>query len=194
MSNTLAPMELTINIKETENDFIKACISNEEWAQKKMYEDHYSMMYPVCLRYATDEEEALDILHEGFIKVFRHVSKYTVGTSLKAWIKRIMVNTAIDYYRKRSRRRTEDLDNARGLSSGAPDAISDMAASEILSALQELSPAYRSVFNLYIIDGFSHKEVAEKLNISESTSRSNLVKARQKLRKILKANGTIYGQ
>lgn len=187
-------MELTININQTESDFIKACISNEEWAQKKLYEDNYSIMYPVCLRYATDQEEALDILHEGFIKVFRHISKYTVGTSLKAWIKRIMVNTAIDYYRKRSRRRTEEIDNARGLSSGGPDAISDMAATEILSALQELSPAYRSVFNLYIIDGFSHKEVAEKLNISESTSRSNLVKARQKLKKILKANGTVYGQ
>lgn len=187
-------MELTINIHQSETSFINACISNEEWAQKKLYEDHYSMMYPVCLRYANDEEEALDILHEGFIKVFRHISKYTIGTSLKAWIKRIMVNTAIDYYRKRSRRRTEDIDNAISLSSGDPDVVSSMSATEILSALQQLSPGYRSVFNLYIIEGFSHREVAEKLNISESTSRSNLVKARQKLRKLLQSNGTFYGQ
>jgi len=187
-------MELTINIQQSETSFINACISNEEWAQKKLYEDHYSMMYPVCLRYANDQEEALDILHEGFIKVFRHISKYTIGTSLKAWIKRIMVNTAIDYYRKRSRRRTEDIDNAISLNSGDPDVVSSMSATEILAALQKLSPAYRSVFNLYIIEGFSHKEVAEKLNISESTSRSNLVKARQKLRKLLQSNGTFYGQ
>lgn len=187
-------MELTLNIQHSEKDFIKACVLNEEWAQKKLYEDHYSMMYPVTLRYANDEEEALDILHEGFIKVFRHISKYTVGTSLKAWIKRIMVNTAIDYYRKRSRRRTEDLDNAIGVHSGAPDVVSNMTADEILLALQELSPAYRAVFNLYIIEGFAHKEVAEKLNISESTSRSNLVKARQKLKAILIAKGTQYGK
>lgn len=187
-------MELTINIQQAEANFINACISNEEWAQKKLYEDHYSIMYPVCLRYATDSEEALDILHEGFIKVFRHMSKYTIGTSLKAWIKRIMVNTAIDFYRKRSRRRTEDIDNAISLSTDSPDVVSSMSATEILAALQKLSPAYRSVFNLYIIEGFSHKEVADKLNISESTSRSNLVKARQKLKKILLSNGTIYGQ
>jgi RNA polymerase sigma factor (sigma-70 family) len=187
-------MALTINIQQAEANFINACISNEEWAQKKLYEDHYSIMYPVCLRYATDSEEALDILHEGFIKVFRHMSKYTIGTSLKAWIKRIMVNTAIDFYRKRSRRRTEDIDNAISLSTDSPDVVSSMSATEILAALQKLSPAYRSVFNLYIIEGFSHKEVADKLNISESTSRSNLVKARQKLKKILLSNGTIYGQ
>ncbi len=187
-------MELTLNIQQGEKDFIQACILNEEWAQKKLYEEHYSMMLPVCLRYANDEEEALDILHEGFIKVFRHISKYTVGTSLKAWIKRIMVNTAIDYYRKRSRRRTEDLDNAISVSHNAPDVVSLMSAEEILSALQELSPAYRSVFNLYIIEGYSHKEVADKLNISESTSRSNLVKARQKLQGILIRKGTEYGK
>ncbi len=186
-------MELTLNIQESEKDFIRACVLNEEWAQKKIYEEHYSIMYPVCLRYANDAEEALDILHEGFIKVFRHIGKYSVGTSLKAWIKRIMVNTAIDYYRKKSRRRTSDLDDARGVEVGGSDAVSDMATQEILLALQELSPAYRQVFNLYIIEGYSHKEVADKLNISESTSRSNLVKARQKLKSILLSKGIEYG-
>lgn len=185
-------MEITLNIQQCEKDFICACINNEEWAQKKLYEDHYSQMFPVCLRYARDEDEALDILHEGFIKVFRHMSKYTIGTSLKAWIKRIMVNTAIDFYRKRTRRRFEDIDNARTLKVVGPDAVSEMSASEIISALQELSPAYRSVFNLYVIEGFSHKEVASKLNITESTSRSNLVKARSKLRNILLAKGIFY--
>jgi len=187
-------MEITLDIKNSEQDFISACVRNESWAQKKIYEDNYSTMYPLCLRYATDEEEALDILHEGFIKVFRHISKYTVGTSLTAWIKRIMVNTAIDYYRKRARRRTENIDDARGVSSSEPDVVSEMAAVEIIEALQQLSPAYRSVFNLYVIEGFSHKEVADKLNISESTSRSNLVKARHKLRNILTKKGTIYGR
>jgi len=168
-----------------EKDFIEACVRNEKWAQQKIYEDHYSMMFPVCMRYANDKEEALDILHEGFIKVFRNISKYKSGTSLKAWIRRIMVNTAIDLYRKKVRKRTESLDNAYSVSSLDPDVISEMAAEEIMKALQELSPAYRTVFNLYIIEGYSHKEVADILKITESTSRSNLVKARKKLKEIL---------
>lgn len=176
-------MDLVYNLDE--NEFIQACIKQEEWAQKKLYEDHYSMMYPVCMRYAIDNDEALDILHEGFIKVFKNISKYNSGTSLKAWIRRIMVNTAIDLYRKKARKRTESLDTAYTVSTMAPDAISEMSAKEILKALQKLSPAYRTVFNLYIIEGFSHKEVAGILKITESTSRSNLVKARKKLKEIL---------
>ena len=182
-------MDLTFNIQQSESDFISACINNENWAQQKLYEDHYTVMYPVCLRYATDEEEAMDILHEGFIKVFRYIAKYQVGTSLTAWIKRIMINTAIDYYRKKSRRRVEDIDDARAVFSDEPDAVSKISAEEIIDSLQKLSPAYRSVFNLYIIEGYSHREVAEILNISESTSRSNLVKARHKLRILLSAKG-----
>lgn len=184
-------MDATIAIKNDEQNFIAACIREEEWAQKQLYEAYYSRMYPVCLRYAVDEEEALDILHEGFIKIFRHISKYTVGTSLTAWIRRIMVNTSIDYYRKKARRRTEDIDNARSLSNSDPDVISHMSAQEIISALQKLSPAYRAVFNLYVIEGYPHKEIADQLGITESTSRSNLVKARTKLKHILISSGTI---
>lgn len=185
-------MEVTLDIQQSEKDFIGACVNNEAWAQRKLYEDHFALMYPVCQRYATDDDEALDILHEGFIKVFRHISKYTVGTSLKAWIKRVMVNTAIDYYRKRSRRRVEDIDNAHSLSIDDPDVLSQMAAEEIIKALQHLSPAYRSVFNMYIIEGYSHKEIADQLGISESTSRSNLVKARQKLKELILIKGNLY--
>jgi RNA polymerase sigma-70 factor (ECF subfamily) len=164
---------------------IQACVRRERWAQKVLYEEYYSRMMGVCLRYATDEEEALDILHEGFIKVFRHVGKYKPGTSLSAWIRRIMVNTAIDYYRKNSRRRTEDMDEAYDISTNDPDAISRCTEQEILEAIQELTPSYRAVFNLYVIEGYAHKEIAELLDITESTSRSNLVKARLKLKEIL---------
>ncbi len=187
-------MEVTLAVKRNEQDFISACIKEEEWAQKKLYEDHYSSMYPVCLRYAVDEEEALDILHEGFIKIFRHISKYTVGTSLSAWIRRIMVNTSIDFYRKKARRRTEDIEGAVGVMNTDPDVVSKMSAQEIISALQDLSPAYRAVFNLYVIEGFPHKEIAQQLGITESTSRSNLVKARSKLKKIILSKGMSNGR
>lgn len=177
-------MDISIHINES--DFIEACIRQEEWAQKKLYEDHYQMMFPTCLRYARDEEEALDILHDGFIKIFKNIGKYKIGTSLTAWIKRVMVNTAIDHYRRNVRKRTESIESARELVNLDADVISKMAAEEIILALQELSPAYRSVFNLYVIEGYSHKEVAKALHITESTSRSNLVKARNKLKIILK--------
>jgi RNA polymerase sigma-70 factor (ECF subfamily) len=102
-----------------------------------------------------------------------------------------MVNTAIDFYRKNKRRRTEDLDKAVQVRSLDPDVLCKITAEEILKALQTLTPAYRSVFNLYVIEGFSHKEVSVKLGISESTSRSNLVKARSKLRTILHSKGIV---
>ena len=173
--------------RNNEQDYIQACIRKERWAQKKLYEEHYAMALPVCMRYANDENDALDIMHEGFIKVFRHISKYEPGTSLPSWIRRIMINTAIDHYRKMARRRTENIETAYTVKSNDPDVISQMSAKEIMKSLQLLTPAYRSVFNLYVIEGFSHKEIAEILQITESTSRSNLVKARSKLKKILLA-------
>ncbi|TXB67977.1 RNA polymerase sigma factor [Phaeodactylibacter luteus] len=178
-------MEIALPLDQNERGLIQACARRERWAQKALYEEFYSRMLGVCLRYATDEEEALDILHEGFIKVFRHIAKYQPGTSLSAWIRRIMVNTAIDYYRKSIRRRTEDLEEAYGVSSNDADAVSQCTEQEILAAIQELTPSYRAVFNLYVIEGYSHKEIADLLDITESTSRSNLVKARIKLKAIL---------
>ncbi|MBK9254306.1 MAG: RNA polymerase sigma factor [Saprospiraceae bacterium] len=178
-------MDLILQIEGEENNFIQACIDNERWAQKQLYEMHYSMMMGVCLRYANCDEDALDILHEGFIKVFRNIEKYNSGTSLAAWIRRIIINTAIDYYRKELRRKTEDIEYAYYVSSSDPDAVSQLNAEEILSALQQLTLSYRSVFNLYVIEGYSHKEIAGILGITESTSRSNLVKARTKLKQIL---------
>ena len=178
-------MDFVLPFNYSEKEFIEACVRNERWAQKRLYEEHYSQMMGVCLRYARNEHDALDILQEGFIKVFRNIAKYQPGTTLAAWIRRIMVNTAIDYYRKNIRRRTEDLDTAYELKSTDADAISQCSEKEILEAVQQLTPAYRVVFNLYVIEGYSHKEIAELMDITESTSRSNLVKSRMKLRAII---------
>ena len=188
-------MDITLQIlNPEESDFLNACINNERWAQKKLYEDYYSSMMGLCLRYANTDEDAMDILHEGFIKVFRHISKYQAGTSLSAWIRRIMVNTSIDYYRKETRRRTENIDKAYAISTADVDAVSRCGESEILKSIQQLTFAYRSVFNLYVVEGFSHKEISEQLGITESTSRSNLVKARIKLKEILLGKGKIHGE
>ena len=181
----LSIMSLSISLEKREKDFIDACVARERWAQKQLYEDNYSLLMGVCLRYSTNQDDALDILHEGFIKILNNIHKYQPGTSLVAWMRRIIVNTAIDYYRMQSRRRTEDLENAYSVQSNDPDALSQLTVQEIIRCIQQLSPAYRSVFNLYVVEGFSHKEIADILEITESTSRSNLVKARSKLKDLL---------
>ena len=179
---------------DKESDYLTACMNNERWAQELLYKDFYPTMLPLCQRYATNREDALDIMHEGFIKVFKHIHKYQFGTSLNAWIKRIMINTAIDYYRKQVRRRTEDLNAAFHVKSKDPNAINFLSAEEIIDCLQELSPSYRAIFNLYVMEGYSHREISERLNISESTSRSNLVKARGKLKALLLAKSADYAR
>lgn len=180
-------MDFVLSGSYEEQDFIRACVHKERWAQRELYEQFYSPLMAICLRYANGEDEAIDILHESFIKVYRHIGSYKPGTSLGAWMKRITVNTAIDYYRRNTRRRTEDIEHAYDLSTTDADAVSQCTEQEILAAIQQLSPAYRTVFNLYVIEGYSHREIAEMMDITESTSRSNLVKARLKLQEMLSA-------
>jgi len=168
-------------LERAEHDLVAALTRQERWAQQKLYEEYYGKMMGICLRYAGSRDEALDLLHEGFIKVFQNIGRYRAGTSLPAWIRTIIVNTCIDYYRKNIRRRTEDIDEVHQYANDDPDVLSNLTEQEILAAVQELSPAYRAVFNLYVVEGYSHKEIGDALQITESTSRSNLVKARLKL-------------
>jgi len=178
-------MDWALKTSHSENDIITACIAQERWAQRIIYEEYYSGMKAICARYAMCNEDAEDILHDGFMKVFRYIDKYTIGTSLPAWIKRVMINTSIDYYRKQKRRRTDDIERAFDLSADEADAISACSEKEILAAVQGLTDTYRQVFNLYVLEGYSHKEIGAQLNINASTSRSNLAKARNKLKDTL---------
>jgi RNA polymerase sigma factor (sigma-70 family) len=177
--------------EEKEAILIAACLREERWAQKLLYETYYGRLLGVCLRYSNNSEDARDILNEGFVKVFRYLERYKVGTSLECWMRRIMINTSIDYYRKELRHRADDLEAAQYKISEDSDVVSNYAAQEILKVVQLLPPAYRTVFNLYAIEGYSHKEVADALGITESTSRSNLVKARVKLKELLSQHGII---
>jgi len=178
-------MDIALSISNNEHYIIRACIRKERWAQQMLYEEFYSPLIAICLRYTRHDDEAMDLLHESFIKIFRSIHKYQPGTSLGAWMRRITVNTAIDYFRRNTRRRTEDIDLAFDLRSPDADAVSQCTEQEILAAVQQLTPAYRTVFNLYVIEGYSHREIADQLAITESTSRSNLVKARAKLQDML---------
>jgi RNA polymerase sigma factor (sigma-70 family) len=185
-------MDIALKLKKQEHDFIQAVKRRERWALKQLYEEHYEMLYPLCLRYAEKEEDAEDILHEGFIKIFKNIEKYKAGTSMKSWMRRIIVNSAIDHYRERKRKRTEEITPMLHIRSKRPDILSKITVDEILVALRQLSPTYRTVFNMFVMEGFSHREIAAKLNITESTSRSNLVKARNKLKSLLLPKENYY--
>ncbi len=187
-------MDIALDLQNQEHTLITACMRQERWAQHKLYEEHYGKMMGVCMRYANNREDARDILHEGFIKVFKNLRSYKPGTSLSAWIRRIMVNTSIDFYRKSVRRRTEDIEHAQYAPSSDVSAVSQCSEREILEAVQQLSPVYRTVFNLYVIEGYPHKDIAAQLGITESTSRSNLLKARVKLQGILATKYSEYGK
>jgi RNA polymerase sigma factor (sigma-70 family) len=168
-----------------EDEIVKGCIQGGRHHQKLLYERFYGSMMAVCMRYTSDREEARDVLHEGFMKVFRNLDRFHQGTNLGAWIRRIMVNTAIDHYRKAAKRPNLVEINHAVHEIDVQDVVSDMSADEILALVQRLSPAYRTVFNLYVIEGYSHKEVGELLGISEGTSKSNLAKARAKLQQMI---------
>lgn len=157
--------------------------------QKALYERYYSSMMVVCYRYARDKDEAKDLLHDGFMKIFRSLHKFNFTGSLEGWMRRLMINSAIDHYRKRrnifSLSETNIQNEIADHESGEEDIYSSFNTQMILEAVQNLSPAYRTVFNLYAIEGFSHKEIAEKLNINIGTSKSNFAKARMNLKQQL---------
>lgn len=179
-------MGLTIPLHFSESDFIKACIHKEDWARRKLYEDSYHLLLGVSSRYASDQEQAVDILHDSYLKIFQNIHRYECGTSLTSWMRRIVVNTAIDYYRKEKIRQTEEITDARLFDKAVGNtSLSQCSMDEIVEAIQQLSPAYRTVFNLFVVEGYSHKEIGEQLGITESTSRSNLAKARLNLQKIV---------
>ncbi len=182
-------LALRIRLHHTErDDLLAGCIREDRAYQKRLYHLYYSKMMAVSMRYTSNREEARDILHEGFMKVFKNIHRYKPQHSLESWIRRIMINTAIDHYRKNKKFKNQvDIEYAANeLDDKSNHVIHQLSAEEILKLVQQLSPAYRTVFNLYVVEGFNHREIAEKLGISEGTSKSNLAKARGKLRKMLK--------
>lgn len=168
-----------------EKKLIQACIKEDKSAQKALYDLFSAKMYFVCLRYARHEAEAQDILQDAFIKVFDKLDSYRFSGSFEGWVRRIMVNTALNYCRKSTYKYEnigiEDYQDKVVNSK----AISRLSEQELLGIIQQLPDGYRMVFNLYIIEGYSHKEIAEMLSISENTSRSQLAKARKWVQNVL---------
>lgn len=180
-------------MQENEDILIKKCIEWDRSAQNTLYDLYSSKMFAVCYRYAKNREEAEDILHEGFMKVFENIDKFRKEGSLEGWIRKIMYNTAIHKFRQRKPvENTLSIDsNHLNLSShSANDTFSNIGTKELISLIQKLPPRYQMVFNLYVFEGLKHREIAEKLGVTEGTSKSNLSDARTILQREI--NKTTY--
>ncbi len=170
------------------HQLINACIQQDRKSQKMLYNTFYGFAMGICLRYANNRYEASEIMNQGFMKVFTSLHKYDSSRPFKAWMGRIMMNMSIDYYRSNLKMAyTDDLDKAEHIAdTDLPD--KKLNYNELLAMIQQLPQAARTVFNLFAIEGYSHEEIGEMLGISAGTSKSNLFKAREKLKKmILKA-------
>jgi RNA polymerase sigma-70 factor (ECF subfamily) len=168
------------------------CAQNNRESQKILYNSFYGYAMAICDRYISKEDDAVEILNDGFLKIFREIHNYKpvysdVVSSFKGWLRKIMVYTAIDHYRKNTKHNiVGKLDTfVHELHTVSEDAIDKLSYDEIIRGIQQLSPGYRTVFNLFVIEGLSHEEVATHLGISVGTSKSNLSKARMQLQKIL---------
>ena len=175
----------------TESDLkqlIEGCRNGERTSQHKIYTHFYSYALSVCTRYAATHEEAKEILNDSFFKIFTKLDYYNPTYAFKGWLHRIVVNTAIDRYRSRQKQPiTEELSQAQSVEIET-EVVEMMTREEIFKMVQFLSPSYRTVFNLFVVEGYSHPEIAELLGISEGASKSNLSKARMKLKLMLTTN------
>jgi RNA polymerase sigma-70 factor (ECF subfamily) len=175
---------------------IDGCLKGDRRSQQAVYKMFYGKMKSVCMRYTRDSDQAMDVLQEGFVKVFNNLDRYTGVGSFEGWIRRIMVNLSIDRFRKLKHDfvllgENDNLENwdihsnEQEEEKDGDDAIYDITPEQIIDAMQQLSPAYRTVFNLYVFENYSHQDIAEALEISVGTSKSNYAKARKNIRKLL---------
>ncbi len=169
-----------------EKTLIRECLKQNQSAQTELYSSFSGKMFGICLRYAKNRMDAEDLLHEGFLKVLTNLKKYRGEGSFEGWIRRIMINTSINFYRTKTSNFMVDIDDIFDLEISDVDAISKMTEKELISQIQELPDGYRIIFNMYVIEGYKHKDIAEILNISESTSKTQLLKAKKSLQQKLK--------
>lgn len=165
---------------------IEGCLQGDRKSQEKLYQRFYAYGMSVCLRYTISEDEAVEVLNDGFMKVFSHLNQFDQSKPFHTWFRRILINTAINYYHKNKKHKQHQPIEEAGQIAVEQDILNQFSYQEIIGIIQQLSPVYRTVFNLYAIDGYSHEEIAEALDISIGASKSNLSRARANLRALLK--------
>ena len=171
--------------KLQEKELIKGCLQKNRKYQKILFEMYFKDMMSVCLRYTKDEDEANDVLQDGFVKVFEKLELYKGEGVLKGWIYSIMVRTAIDHYRRHQREKRHLVFETANAEPIEAEIEAQISAEELLAIIQTLPNIPRMVFNLFAIEGYSHKQISEELNISEGTSKWYLCEARKALKKMV---------
>lgn len=174
-------------MKMNEEQLVNKCLEKDTLAQKQLFDFYSKRMMGVCLRYSKDSEEAQDVLQMGFIKVFEKLDMYKQAGSLEGWIRKIIVNTALDNIRKNKKLMNNvEMDKVDyQLHNYNENALDALAAKDLLKVIQNMPTGFKTVFNMYVIEGYSHKEIAEELNISINTSKSQFSRARAYLQKVL---------
>lgn len=176
-------MEYTSNYNIPESDLIRACIAGNRAMQEELYRRFAPKMYAVCMRYANNADDAQDLLQEGFIKVYRNLEKFRAEGSFEGWVRRVFVNTSIEHFRRKNTLYSITEKEENVIEDSDITALDNLAEKDIIALVQELSPGYRTVFNMYVIEGYSHKEIGKILGISEGTSKSQLARAKAILQK-----------
>lgn len=169
-----------------ESDLINGCIEGNRRMQEELYRRFSPRMYAVCLRYAGSTEEAEDILQEGFIKIFKKLDSFRNEGSFEGWIRRIFVNTAIEHFRRKRYLQPVTEKEENTLEGNYLSVLDNLAERDIMELVQQLSPGYRTVFNMYVVEGYTHKEIGDMLGISEGTSKSQLSRAKVILQEMVR--------
>lgn len=175
----------------TDRELVQGCIRNDATCQRLLFEQYAGIMLTVCRRYAGDQKEAEDFLQEAFIRVFSHIGQFRFQGSLGGWVRRVTVTTALRKMGNKKMRFSEISEEQTPFKSVDPDALSNLSEDELLDLISRLPDGYRIVFNLYVIEGYSHEEIAGMLRIKPASSRSQLSKARNLLQEQIISLGKI---
>lgn len=168
-------------------EIIDGCKRNKRMYQDMLYKKYAPMLFAVCLRYTNSRFDAEDVLQEGFVKIYKNLDMYSQDKSFEGWVRRIMINTAITFYRRNLKHAYhDDVDDAHNLSADiGPDSNAEFTREELLIAIERLPAGYKMVFNMYVVEGFKHKEIADQLGIDINTSKSQLSRAKKHLQREL---------
>ncbi|MBL7801914.1 MAG: sigma-70 family RNA polymerase sigma factor [Chitinophagales bacterium] len=167
----------------SDEQIIAGCRAGDRKYQELLYQRFASKMFTVCMRYAAESNSAQDLLQEGFVKIFKNIDKFRGEGSFEGWIRRIFVNTCLEFVRKKANMYVVQDTETVKVEYQDENALQKLMKEDLMEMIQSLSTGYRTIFNLYVIEGYSHKEIAELLNVTEGTSKSQLARARYLLQK-----------
>ncbi len=175
--------------RRIESQLLSSCIKERtEESFEKLYKHFYAFSMRVCYRYLKNEHEAIEVVNDSFMNIFKKIESYDLKRPFEPWFRRILINNSINYIKKYSKHKLSDIDESDAIDMVEHvdnTGFSNLSYNELLDLIQGLSPSYQTVFNLFVIDGYSHEEIAEKLSISINSSKSNLSRARENLRQML---------